>query len=414
MRWTNVWFVAALAIGLCATRARAGDVAASPQDVAALADGNNAFALDLYAQLAKTNSGNLFFSPYNIRTALAMAYAGARGETAEQMRKVLHFSLPDDRLHAAFAALATDLNNGATVDGQPAYELSIANGLWGQSGYRYSPGFQRLLREYYGADLQQADFIAAAEEGRQNINQWVEEQTHKNISNLIGPGILDTHTRFVLASAIYFKGNWAAQFEKGQTQMQPFHLDSKNSITMPLMYKKTANTYMGNDIIQAVGLPYVGNELEMVIFLPRDFDGLLLLEQKLAAGDMDSWLGQLQEVPVEIYLPKFRSRSQTDLPQMLATLGMADAFDTHRSDFSGITALPLYVGDAVHAAYVDVSEEGTEAAAATAILGRKKVGAVGRKQAPIIFRADHPFFFVIREESSGAVLFMGRVTDPRG
>jgi serpin B len=410
MRRKNVWFVAALAICLCAARAPAADATASPQDVAAIADGNNAFALDLYAQLAKTNSGNLFFSPYSVRTALAMTYAGARGETAEQMRKVLHFSLPDDRLHAAFAALAADLNNGATVDGQPAYVLTIANALWGQSGFAYNPVFLQLLRQNYGAEFQQANFMSAADQARQDINHWVKTSTHNKINESFSPGALDVLTRLVLVDAVYFKGQWDKKFDTTSERHGPFNLGEINAVQVSMMYQEARVPALENNELQMVELPYRGNALSMMILLPPKVDGLPQLEEILTTRNLDGWTRELANIPVEVNIPKLKLDIPLDLVDDLQKLGLPDAF-SEGADFSGICAHPVMIQHLMHQSFVDVNEEGTEAAATTGVGLRIYVFHPTER---MIFRANHPFVFIIRQVQSGTILFMGRVTNPNG
>jgi serpin B len=383
-------------------------------DVATLVAGNNAFALDLYSKLAATTSGNLFFSPYSIRTALAMTYAGAHGRTAEQMRQVLHFALPDDRLHVAFAALAAELNKRAVVDNQPAYELTVANALWGQGGYAYNTDFLKLLQQDYSSELRQADFTSAqaVERARLDINQWVKERTHDKIADMLAPGILSGSTRLLLIDAIHFKATWAEQFNLDRTEKQPFYRGIGHGALAWLMFGYRTARAMENDDLQAIGLPYSGYGVSMVILLPRKMDSLPSLEKQLTIENLNRWMAKFQLYDAEVYLPKFTTQGNFKLKRVLGSMGVADAFDPNQSDFSGIAAAErLYVHDVIHKTFVGVNEEGTEATAATS---SELAVAGGVRHPSIRFRADHPFLFLIRDESTGAILFTGRLTDPRG
>ncbi|MGA2230769.1 MAG: serpin family protein [Tepidisphaeraceae bacterium] len=410
MRRARLWgcFLAVLlAASLCSAEPR--------QDIESIAKGSNAFATDLYSRLAH-EPGNLFFSPYSISSALAMTYAGARGQTAAQMAQVLHFSVPDDRLHAAFGAVADDLNSGGKVDGKAVYELSVANALWGQSGFAFNPAYIRLLHNDYQAELHQADFDSGAKEASADINQWVEQKTNGKIKNLVSPAALNNAhevARLVLVNAIYFKGKWETEFKKEDTQSQPFHLEGQKDVQAPLMHQEIECAAMENDDFQAIELPYTGGSLSMVILLPRRADGLPALEGKLTAENLNQWLGQLREYQVQAYVPAFKMESQFELSNELISMGMNEAF-SGEADFSGMTpATSLQIGWVIHKAFVDVNEEGTEAAGATAVVVVHPVVVIRQvSPPPMTFRADHPFVFLIRQKTSGAILFMGRVENP--
>jgi serpin B len=375
-------------------------------DRTAMVDGNNAFAVDLYSRLRSQN-GNLFFSPESISTALAMTYAGARGQTAAEMEKTLHFTLPPDRLNPAMGALLNDLN--ATHTG---YQLREANALWAQQGYTFLPAFIEITQRNYGAGLNRVDFNDAAGAAHQ-INQWVEQKTEDKIRNLIDPSVLGRETRLVLTNAIYFKGDWDVQFEKAQTQQEDFHVSASQTIKAPLMHREGGFNYFNSGTFQALEIPYKSKELSMIVLLPDAIDGLPALEASMAADKAKQWLGQLRAVPrVVLTLPKFKLTQQFQLAGMLSAMGMPLAFDRRAADFTGMTEKrELYISAVIHKAYADVNEEGTEAAAATGVVVARAL-AMQRPQPPIEFRADHPFIFLIRENRSGAILFMGRVTDP--
>ena len=378
-----------------------------PPDRATVVEGNNAFAVDLYGQL-RNQSGNLFFSPASVSTALAMTYAGARGDTASQMAKTLHFTLPPERLHPAIGALLADLN--ASHNG---YQLRVADALWVQRGYPILDSFLKLNKEDYGAGFNHVDFKGATEAARLTINKWVEQKTNDKITNLIQPGALNTETRLVLTNAIYFKGDWQTHFERGATEDEDFHLSHAQRIRVPLMNRQGGFNYFDGGKFQALELPYVSGELSMIVLLPRELDGLPELETSLTEANMRQWLGQLRHIPkVIVALPKFKMTQQFGLGATLAKMGMPRAFERD-ADFSGMSSeRDLWISAVIHKAFIEVNEEGTEAAAATAVV---MTGALARRPdptPPIVFRADHPFIFLIRDNRSGSILFMGRVTDP--
>lgn len=368
--------------------------------------GNTAFALDLYQEL-KDTKGNLFFSPYSISTALAMTYGGARGNTAQEMAEVLHFPSDLRELHPGFARLEARLK-AAQQKGK--IQLNAANALWPQQGYPFLEDYLQMMQEYYQVAITPVDYKRAAEAARKKINQWVEEKTKNKIRDLIQPGILNTLTRLVLTNAIYFKGNWASQFDVNRTEEARFFLlFRKTAVRVPLMVQKQEFKYAEFDTLQVLELPYDGNALSMLVFLPKDINGLPELEKKLTARTLERWTGGLRQREVQVFLPKFKMTSQFRLGKALYSMGMRDAFDPNKADFSGMDGRLnwLYIDEVIHKAFVDVNEEGTEAAAATAVVMRKK----GPAAAPV-FRADHPFLFLIRENSTGSLLFMGRVLNP--
>jgi serpin B len=376
-------------------------------DVAAVVKGNNQFAFDLYKQLSKTDLGknrNLFLSPESISTALAMTYGGARGETAEEMAKALRFGLPSDKLHPAFGALVRELNG----DGKKrAYQLNVANALWGQKGEGFKEDFFTLSKENYGAGLRQVDFAGTAEAARREINAWVEKQTNDKIKDLLPPGVIDALTKLVLTNAVYFKGDWHSQFKKDQTRDEVFRGGSDAKV--PMMHQTTKFKYLDAGELQVLEMPYAGKELSMVVLLPKKVDTLADLERSLSADKLAGWLDRLREQEVIVSLPKFKATSEFALKGALEALGMKKAFQMPGADFSGINGKDdLYITAVVHKAYVDVNEEGTEAAAATGVV-------VGVRSAPAAkpeFRADHPFVFLIRDTRNDSVLFLGRLVEP--
>lgn len=383
-------------------RPSAGAAQAQP-----LVAGNTAFAFDLYRQL-KASPGNLFFSPYSISTALAMTYAGARGDTEKQMASVLGFGKDPQAVSPAFGELQRQLNQAGQ---QPGMELKIANALWTQSGHPFVAAFLDLAKRDYQANLNQADFRTEAETARGRINHWVAQETKDKIQNILPEGSLTPATRLVLANAIYFKGLWAKPYDKAQTSTQTFHISANRLVGVPLMHHFDAVGYMQNADFQAVELSYKAGELSMVILLPRQIDACGSLENQLTPSLLASTLSLMRHQSVEIFLPRFKLESSFDLGGTLAGMGMPDAFGP-KADFSGIDGTrQLLISGVFHKAWGEVNEEGTEAAAATSIA----VAAAAVRQAPPpppVFRADHPFIFLIRDTRSGSLLFLGRLTDP--
>lgn len=375
-------------------------------DVRAVARSNNRFAFDLYQHL-REDKGNLFFSPASISTALAMTYAGAGGPTKTEMAQVLHFDLAEERLHGGFGTLGEILNSA-----EKGYRLSMANRLWGAKTYPFRPEFLKTTREQYGAELAQLDF-ARTEEARQTINAWVEEQTNGRIEDLIPSGVLDAMTRLVLTNAVYFKGAWDEEFSKRATQDAPFRLSRDRQVKVPTMRQTDRFGYAETDDLQLLELPYEGHDLSMVIVLPKSVDGLPDLETKLTAESVQKWMSGLRRRDVRVFLPRFKLTSQFELADVLRAMGMPLAF-SERADFSGMSTVEsLMLSQVVHKAFVDVSEEGTEAAAATAVVVAPTAAPAGDRDEPVVFRADHPFVFLIRDNRTGAVLFVGRVVNPK-
>ena len=386
----------------------AGENTSRPRkrSTAEVVKGNTAFALDLYARLGG-EGGNLFISPVSISTALGMTYAGAGGETAKQMSEVLH--LPGDRAKAsgALGALLKDLE---ALNKAKGCELSIANSLWGQVGYPFRPDFVAGVKESYGAGLEHVNFARETEAARQVINAWVEKKTKDKIKELILQGQVTPVTRLVLVNAVYFKGDWKVPFKEDRTKDAPFHTSADQDVTVPLMHQTEHFGYMSNGDLQVLELPYAGEALSMVVLLPREAGGLGAFEKTLTPENLGKWLKSVRRKEVEVHLPRFTMTIRYELAKTLAAMGMPLAFDAMKADFSGMTtAERLCISEVIHKAFVDVNEKGTEAAAATAVImeGIKAVPAP-----PPVFRADHPFLFLIRDGKTGSILFMGRVADP--
>jgi serpin B len=377
-------------------------------DVRAVAEDNNRFALDLYARLRTGRADNLFFSPGSLSTALAMTYAGARGQTAEQMAQVLHFTLPQEKLHPAFGDLRRYWD---AKGGDSSYRLSVANRLWGQEGFHFLPEFLAVTRDHYGAELAQVDFARQTEQARQRINAWVEDQTQDKITDLIPSGVLDAMTRLVLTNAIYFKGDWAEPFRKEATQVAPFHISASQKADVPLMYRRDDFRYWAGDGLKMLELPYGKGDLAMLVLLPDEIEGLSDLEAKLTTDNLSRWQLGLRKQEVRVYLPRFRLTSQFQLAEVLKAMGMTRAFTPGEADLTGMSSEEeLVVSAVIHKAFVDFNEEGAEAAAATGV----GVKAIKARIGPTAFRADHPFVFLIRDNRTGGILFLGRLVNPRG
>jgi serpin B len=380
-------------------------------DQALLVEGNSAFAFKLY-QALKEEEGNLFYSPYSISLALAMTYAGARGETAQQMADTLQFLLEPANLHPAFNWLDMELasrGEGAQGKDGEGFRLNIVNDIWGQKDYEFLPAFLDVLAENYGAGLRVLDFINETEQSRVAINKWVSKQTEGRIEDLIPPGAIDALTRLVLTNAIYFNAAWEHPFDKKVTTNGPFYLLDDGQVTVPMMKQTESFGYSVGEGYQAVELTYDGGELSMVILLPAsgnfgDF------EEGLQAQQVSDIISGLQLTEVALTMPRFEFKSQFSLKDTLTGMGMPDAFSPYNADFSGMTGnRELFISDVVHKAFVAVDEAGTEAAAATAVI----VGTTSAPGEPTVeVTLDRPFIFLIRDIETGAILFVGRVLNP--
>jgi serpin B len=385
------------------------DIAAS--DLTQLVDGNSEFAFDLYQALSE-KEGNLFYSPYSISLALAMTYAGARGETEQQMADTLHFMLSQDRLHPAFNALDLELasrGEGAEGKDEEGFRLNIVNAIWGQQDYKFLDEFLDALAENYGAGLRLLDFINAPEQSRITINDWVSDQTEGRIKDLIPQGVIDAMTRLVLTNAIYFNAAWLNPFDEDVTDDGTFHLLDGSEVTVPMMMQTDSFGYAEGDGYQAVELPYDGSELSMVILLPEtgQFEAL---EGSLDADLVGAITNDLAYRQVALTMPKFEFESDFSLADTLEAMGMPVAFSLD-ADFSGMTGTrDLFIAAVLHKAFVSVDEAGTEAAAATAVV--MKITAAPAPQEPVEVTVDRPFVFLIRDIETGTILFVGRVVNP--
>ncbi len=363
----------------------------------AIVQGNNHFAFDLYAKLRDQSPGNLFFSPYGISTALAMAYAGSRGETAAEMAKTLHFALAQEELPRGFQALINALPTGDF----PGCRLLMADRLWCQKKLTFREEFLTMLRDRFQSELGIVDF-QQPEVTRNMINDWVKEKTNQKIKELFDPGSISPQIRLIMTSAIYFKGNWAQPFDESATRQKPFYAMNKE-IVAQMMFRRGVFHYAQNNEMQILEEPYLGGCLSMVILLPKEPGALAELEKSLTVEKLKEWFGFLTEQVVDVYLPCFKIDATYDMIPSLRLMGMKNAFDSNAADFSGINSKtePLWLGGVTHHACIQVDEEGTEAAAATGIMG-----SFGAPPHTYVFRANHPFVFLISDRRTGCILFL--------
>ena len=396
-------------------------------DLAATA--TNQLAVDLHRQLA-TGDENLCVSPYSIESALAMTFAGAEGETRTEMARVLH--LPNDgAVPTSFSALQRSLEemSAKTADlvkeskrfGGPSepITLSIANRLFAQKGYNFREAFLSLVKQNYGAAFEPLDFAADAAAATQHINKWVADETRDRIRDLIPAGALNNMTRLVLANALYIKAPWADPFSDKTTHPEPFHVHGGAPVDVPMMRKTAEFGYVKRDGFTAVSLPYVGDDLQFLVLLPDDVNGLDALESKLTANVLAE-CAKLEARDVDLHLPKFKLEPPTiALAKRFQTLGMKSAFDQPRgsADFDRMAPRKpndyLYISQIFHKTFIAVDEKGTEAAAATAVVMMRATAIAGPKPQPIEVKVDRPFVYAIQHVPSGVCLFLGRVTDPR-
>lgn len=378
-----------------------------PARLKAFALETNQFGFDLFQQL-RGQAGNLFLSPYSISSAMGMVTIGGRGQTAQQLSKVLHLPESPDRIAELHQGLMASLLN------QPkGYDIRIANALWGQEKHPFKDNFINLVQRSFRAEARTMNFISDADNSRSTINRWVEAQTNNRIKDLLQPGTITPDTRLVLTNAIYFKGTWLTPFKKEATRPVEFNLASGEKIKSDMMYRSDHMQYAETDQVQAVELPYQGDRLSMVVLLPLKKDGLTDVESRLSAEFLNSLLTQRKSVKVNLTLPKIKTAYTAGLNKALSDMGVTDAFDSSKANFSGIDGTSdLFISIVIHKAFCEVNEEGTEAAAATGVVMEKTAAPV-RQPLPIEFKADHPYLYLIRDTQTGCLLFLGRVADPR-
>ncbi|MBN1809641.1 MAG: serpin family protein [Planctomycetes bacterium] len=378
--------------------------AAADAELQRLASDQNAFALDLYSRL-KQADGNIFYSPFSISTALAMTYAGARNDTAREMAAAMRFPPGSDAFHASVGRQLADLMPRRKAP----YSLNIANALWGDRDFSFLDAFLDLNRSCYGAGLSRLDFRADPEKARRTINSWIEEQTRDKIRDMLKKGDISADTRLVLTNAIYFKGSWLHAFDEAATRNDSFVTSSGKPARIRMMFLNEDFPYAEDSSVQVLELPYRGDRLSMVVILPRSPKGLPQVEASLDGDRLNAWIAALRSRSVHVFLPRFTMNCRFSMGQTLASMGMPSAFDPGAADFSGMTGnRDLFISNVVHQAFVDVNEEGTEAAAATAVI----MECTCAPAQPLVFRADHPFIFLIRDRRTSAILFMGRMTAP--
>ncbi|MCK9278726.1 MAG: serpin family protein [Methanoculleus sp.] len=382
------------------------------KDAGNISAGNNRFAADLYRHFASDPEyagKNIFFSPYSISSALAITYEGARGTTADEIGSVLHLPQNETLRREGFAGLDAILNSG-----DENYTLRTANALWAEETYPFLPEYVDVAARWYGANATNLDFVNDSEASRQTINRWVEEKTEDRIRDLLPAGSIDSLTRLVITNAIYFKGTWVNEFDANETSEEEFRVGPNETVLVLMMQRTDEDAVYGyaeTETLQVLELPYAhgnGTELSMLVLLPKE-DNLTAAEEALDAGTLTEIRDSLTDRHVRVFFPKFTLETAYSLPGTLGAMGMPTAF-TDAADFSGIDGTKdLFISEVVHKAFVDVNEEGTEAAAATGVV--MGVTSVRPNDTPV-FRADHPFIFLILENDSGTVLFMGRVANP--
>lgn len=383
---------------------RADDSGSTPEGGLEITEANNRFGIDIYKEVWEEDR-NTFISPWSIFTALSMTYEGARGETADEMQNVLHLPQNETERRSSFARIHNQIND---MDG--SCEIYTVNKIWPQYDYHFLQEYIDLIETYYASEVKNLDFKADPEGSRAIINDWVEEQTNDRIKDLLPPNSIDQLTRMVLTNAIYFKGDWLSQFDPADTTDKTFHVNGDQEFTVPTMTfdGEVEMNYYEDDDLQALELPYSGDELSMLLLLPKENDGLNDLVNDLSVDMLSDVRDGLTEEEVSVFLPKFKLETDYDLIPPLQDLGMHHAFEG--ADFSGMDGTGgLFISGVYHKAFVEVNEEGTEAAAATAVV--MSLSADGPRH--IYFRANHPFLFLIQQKETGNILFMGSLSDPR-
>ncbi len=384
----------------------------APEALAQLATSSNAFATELWSQLRGTG-GNLAVSPASITLALAMTWGGARGDTASEMKQVLHFEGTAEEIMASAGRLLQAWNTSTG----PAL-LRVANRLFGAKDFTFEKPYLEKTRAAFGAPLEPVDFAAGVEATRRSINDWVAKQTEDRIQGLLPEGSLKPkQTKLVLVNAVYLKASWATPFSEESTRPEPFFLTRTETKEVPLMHRTGDYRFVQTDGVKVLEIPYEGEELAMVFVLPEEAEGLEDVERNLTSARLSEWIDALGRERVNVVLPRFevRPESSIQLGDALVAMGMARAFSPDEADFTGMANPPrpeerLHISKVFHQAFVKLDEKGTEAAAATAVVMMTR--SAMRPREPKDFRADHPFLFFLRDTTSGMILFMGRVADP--
>ncbi|XP_052583789.1 leukocyte elastase inhibitor [Peromyscus californicus insignis] len=376
-----------------------------------LSTANTLFALELFRTLNENNStGNIFISPFSISSALAMVFLGTKGNTAAQLSKTFHFDAVED-IHSRFQSLNAEVSKRGA-----SHILKLANRLYGEKTYNFLPEFLASTQKMYGADLASVDFQNASEDARKAINQWVKGQTEGKIPELLAEGVVDNMTKLVLVNAIYFKGLWKEKFMKQDTTDAPFRLNKKDTKTVKMMYqkKKFPFGYIQDLKCKVLEMPYQGEELSMIILLPEDTEdpstGLKKIEEQLTLEKLHEWTKRenLETIDVHVKLPRFKLEESYTLNSNLGRLGVQDLFSSGKADLSGMSgSRDLFISKIIHKSFVEVNEEGTEAAAATGGIATFCMLLPEEE-----FTVDHPFIFFIRHNPTANVLFLGRVCSP--
>lgn len=374
-----------------------------------LIQGNNRFAIDLYREVCeRSEDDNVFFSPFSISSALGMTYTGAEEETASEMAEVLHFSLPVNAINSAFHSITESLTSGGLNEpqsGEP-FTLAISSGLWVDNNFQLLDSFVEDMSHFYDAAVENVDFSGDPEGARERINSWVAEKTHDKIMNLIPEGSIVADTRTVLTNAVYFKASWSSPFDADFTREEPFTLADRSVAPVPMMRQEEHFNFGQSEQWSAIEMRYSGGDASMLIILPsgdlQEFESSFDLEM------LDEIRGNLSSRNVAVSMPVFEFTSSMSLRSVLQSLGMESAFGSG-ANFSGFTGIrDLYISDVVHKAFVKVDEEGTEAAAATAVV----MNMLSMPVAPVIMDINRPFMFLIQDNSTGSIVFMGRVMNP--
>ena len=392
-----------LFVGMSGLGAQSG--AANKNDLHAVVDSNNQFAIDLYRKINARDTGkNIFVSPFSISTALAMTFEGSSGNTRKQMAGVLHLDMSDADRQTGFSALL------AETKAEPGkhYKLNVANALWGQKGYTFETPFLNATGKFYGGALKPVDFAGNPDAARLEINAWVEDHTAKMIRNLIPQGAISADTPLVLTNAIYFKGNWASQFKPAATKVEPFNVSKTVKVQTPMMQQTGRFRFVRENGVAAIELPYADNDLSMIAILPDgDIDKM---GESLSLDKIKQLCVDMFSQKVDVIIPRFKMEAGYGLGGMLSEMGMPDAFSRQQADFSAMTSQhKLYISKVLHKARIEVNEEGSEAAAATSV---GMVEMAMQREINEVFRADRPFLFMIVHNSTGAILFMGRLSNP--
>jgi serpin B len=405
MKRTVIFLLAALCSSIHAqTQATASKL--SPSE---LVTGNNAFAAALYQKIVASEDAkdkNVFFSPYSVSTALAMTYAGSRGNTAQQMATVLRFNLPQVQLDASISALLAQTKTSEADN----YQLHVANALWGEKSCQFESSFQDRISANYADGLHLVDFANATERSRQAMNNWVSDKTEGKVKDLVKAQDLTPFSRLVLTNAIYFKGNWASKFYPAATRSGPFTVAPGQVVSVPMMAQNGHfRILLSDDKLVMIELPYAGNDLSMFVLLPRTPNDQL--RAGLSSTMLQEMRNKMFSEEVTVFLPKFKFEARYYLEKDLSAMGMPDAFDDKKADFSGMTGTKsLSISHVIHQAVIEVNEQGSEATASTAAEMEVATAAPGRE--PIVFRADHPFLFLIVHRPTNSILFIGQVSNP--